>query len=283
MTRPWTRGESQKTRPHALPAPGAPASGPRSPRAAWAFMAAVIGSFALGCAGRGESPGADGAPDPETRALRWIAERQLPDGSFPTEDYLPREIGTALVTGLLASATKDKLNLDPVLARSVRYFSSLQSTDGAFRYSQCPDVAMNTSLTLLALFACRDRDTDTYRNDGGYVEVFDPRLLHRFFLSTAKGLATWDDFLERRELALLSPDANQPEPEDLFRSARRALKAKDAAAAMEIRSLVLRGQVADGSWEEDGPSDGRKMVGLAYRIRTLELLHPLLSDTLVRR
>lgn len=220
--------------------------------------------------------------DPETQALKWITRLQGADGSFPTEEYLPREIGTAVVMGLLASATSDGVNLEPVLAHSIKYFESRQSPDGAFRYSQCPDVAMNTSLTLLAFFACRDRDHGSYRNDGGYVEVFDPRLLHGFFSWAKKDSATWDGFLEQRPSGPLAADPDRPEPEDLFRAARRAAASKDTARALEIRSRIVLGQGADGSWEVDGPSNGRRIIAAAYRIRTLELLRPLLkAETLV--
>lgn len=280
MTRPWTRGEILKTRPHALPAPGARASCPRSPRAAWACALAVAGSCLLSCAGK---DGPTGADDPETRAVRWISTHQQSDGSFPTEGYLPREIGTAIVLGLLASNSDAAAGLNPVLARSVRYLESRQSPDGAFRYPRCPDEAVNTSLTLLALFACRDRDAGCYRNDGGYVEIFDARLLHRFFRWAVNEDATWDRFLEQRERTAATADADPPEPEDLFRAARRAVAAKDADRALEIRTRVLRGQSPDGSWVEDGPSEGRRLIGAATRVRILELLRPLLAGPLARR
>lgn len=279
MTRPWTRGESRKTRPHALPAPGAPASGPRSPRAAWACLALALGS----CSGNDVSPKPRDLSTPEARALRWISRQQLADGAFPTEGYLPREIGTAFVVGLLACATDEPSDFNPMLVRSIKFLEQRQSPDGAFRYAQCPDDAMNTSLTLLALFACRDRKDGCYRNDGGYVEVFDARLLHRFFRSAGKDFMTWDEFLQRSDLAVQTGDPDRPEPEDLFRAARRALRAKDAASAMEIRSRILLGQADDGSWAQDGPSAGRRIVAAACRIRTLELLRPILADTLVRR
>lgn len=94
---------------------------------------------------------------------------------------------------------------------------------------------------------------------------------------------TWHDFLERRDLAVLVPGSASAEPKELFRAARRVVAAKDVAGALEIRSRILLGQGADGSWEADGTSNGRKIIAAVYRIRTLEYLRPLLAETLVRK
>lgn len=287
MESPWTGGEPLVTHPHALLAPGAAARGSRSSRGVMTLLVTLITSTLLSCAaenpGAGLSATAAGESNAERLALAWMTHRQKADGSFATESFLPREIGTALVAGLLASVSGESPELGRVLHHSVKYFESLQSQDGAFRYPKCPDVRINTSLTLLALFACRDRDLGSYRNDGGYVELMDPRLLSRYFQRVASDPMDWDDFLERHDLAVLYPEEGSPDPEDLFRAARRAVAKKDAVLACEIRAEILRGQGPDGSWADDGPAEGRRIIATAYRIRTLELLRPLTSDLLVKR
>lgn len=279
MLGPWTRGAALTTRPHALSTPGVPAPCSRSSRASLEIVSVLLLSSILGCAGA--SP--EHVADPGTLALTWLTQRQKPDGSFPTDEYLPREIGTPLVMGLLASLKPDRAGLDPVLAGSVKYVESLQSPDGAFRYATCPDVAINTSLTLLALFACRDRATGGCRPEDKYVEVVDPRLLHRFLVLAEKDPMNWDQFLERKDLPALAPPPSRVEPEDLYRDACKAVATKDTEAASRIRMLVLAGQNPDGSWDSDGPGEGRRIIAAAYRIRTLELLCVIASDAFVRR
>lgn len=285
MKRPWTRGADPSTHPHGDPAPGAPAPRSRSGRPPLILALLMVMALFMSCASPDYQimPGGGTPPDAETRALAWMRDLQESDGSFPTDSFLPREIGTAMVMGLLAATRNESVDVTPVLAKTTRYVESRQSPDGAFRVPNCPDVRLTTSLALLALFAVRDRNLGFYRSDGAYVEACDPRLLSAYVRSALKDPLSWDEFLERRDAGAPSTPSGRPEPEDFFLAARRSLAAGDGAAALEIRARVLEGQSHDGFWEVDGPSEGRRIVGAAYRIRTLNLLCPLLADTLVRK
>src|SRR5882672_4601574 len=262
MTKPWRRGALTQSPPHeCLSTPGASPTASRSLRAYGALLFLAFLAF-TGCAPQEPARVQAPEPDPEARTLQWLAGRQTEAGAFPTEGYLPREIGTVLVMGLLATGNADLVDLDGLLDRSVRYVESLQSRDGAFRFARWPDIRISTSLAVLSLIACKSRSGD------GPLDVVDPRLLARYARQSLDRDRGWDEFLEEDH-----GEAAQPtDPEELLVAARKAKAGRNSAEALRLRGLVLDGQGPDGAWATDGPSEGRRIVGAAVRLRTLALL-----------
>jgi len=227
-------------------------------------MAAALGPFE-------ESKSAASSidsPEPADRALRWLGRVQNGDGSFGTGQYLPRELETVLVLGLVAASDPKPLEAHRILDRAFRYFTSVQRGDGGLVVEGWGNHGLTTAMALAALAAYRDWKTRRLERDAFYVEAYDPRDLRRFFASGASADTDWADYVTRPNVA----DTAAPSScISLFYRAIAAGHAGKEPSPDAVDQEILAKQRPEGNWATSRSLD-EDVLETAYALRTLRLL-----------
>lgn len=192
-------------------------------------------------------------------AVRWLESVQNPDGSFGTDNTLPRELQTAFVMTALSEAGENAAFLN----RAAGYLIRSQGEDGCVRIAGCVDSRMPTSLVVLALTAYRDLLRGTVDGCGTRAGVLDPRDLHEYFASGATRTIPWDEFNPH--------DRSREVTNTPGRSWIGLYYAALISRSVDLRRRITAGQGADGAWADDSDQD-RTTVVTAFMIRTVRLL-----------